>query len=192
MSREDATVHLKRIADALDAFLERQRIADLIAVAKESKMPLAPPGPRDEVLRFTPAQFKKYNYKGMKMSECPPRVLDEYARALNFFAEKEKAENKVIPKGKAAGKLQYLYTLATCGHARRWALDKRIKGEPEFTPPPERPVNRAMEEAFNGKSDGAADNPFDQPHDDASFEFGANAPQAESYDHGFSDDDEPL
>lgn len=82
----------------------------------------------DPEIRFTPHGWEGKNYKGCKMSQCPPDFLDLLAVAFDVFAERETDEKK---RG---------WKLKDASLARGWA--RRIRGEtPADQPPPDSDLN---------------------------------------------------
>jgi hypothetical protein len=75
----------------------------------------------DPELRFSPRDWSGDNYKGRKFSECPPALLDEVARSLDYFALKAEEKGETTSTGKPVAPLKK----KDAARARGWA--KRLR-----------------------------------------------------------------
>jgi hypothetical protein len=76
----------------------------------------------DEIIRFKPKDWTgSIDYKGSRMSLCPPEFLEQLALVYDYFAKKNDAENAVDAKGRPKS----FYDRRSAARARGWAARLR-------------------------------------------------------------------
>lgn len=72
-------------------------------------------------VKFMPRDWTGRSYKGRKMSDCPPELLDMVAETFDYFARKAEEAGEVTSSGKPVAP----YKRKDAARARGWA--KRIR-----------------------------------------------------------------
>jgi hypothetical protein len=136
MSMEDVQLEQLKMLRSIDATLKQMQAARKSAPASGGAA-VAPASDLDSQygdpeIRFNPRDWSGDSMKGRKMSACPAEFLDMYAEAKDYFAGKERAENKLTSSGKPA----FEYSLKDAARARGWSARIRA-GLVEQKPEPE-------------------------------------------------------
>lgn len=119
--------------------LAQQRTAQARAVAPK---PVATDrdlnGPYgDPIVKFMPRDWTGLAFKGRRMSECPPALLDMLAETFDYFAVQAETKNERANNGKPVAE----YKRADAARARGWA--KRMREGTHQAPQAEEPVAAA-------------------------------------------------
>jgi hypothetical protein len=78
----------------------------------------------DEVVRFKPKNWTgSTDYKGSRMSLCPPEFLDQLAEVYDYFAKKNEEQGAVDNQGRAKS----FYDVRSARRARGWAARLRAR-----------------------------------------------------------------
>ncbi len=75
----------------------------------------------DPEIKFMPRDWHGESYKGRRLSECPPDLLDQLAESFDYFGRRADEKGETTDKGKSVGD----YRRADAARARGWA--KRIR-----------------------------------------------------------------
>lgn len=81
----------------------------------------------DPVVKFIPRNWSgSQSFKGKRMSECPPALLDMLAETFDYFAGQAEAKNEMTDRGKPVAE----YKRADAARARGWAKRMRSGTHP--------------------------------------------------------------
>jgi hypothetical protein len=75
----------------------------------------------DELVKVKPRDWSGDDFKGTRMSLCPPAFLEQLALVYDYFAKKNDAENAVDAKGRPKS----FYDRRSAARARGWAARLR-------------------------------------------------------------------
>jgi hypothetical protein len=75
----------------------------------------------DELVKVKPRDWSGDDFKGTRMSLCPPAFLEQLALVYDYFAKKNDAENAVDAKGRPKS----FYDKRSAARARGWAARLR-------------------------------------------------------------------
>lgn len=119
MSNNNEAIELLRSIDAsLKQLVAQTRQAQPKPVASDRDLD----GPHgDQLIRFMPRDWTGPSFKGRRMSECPPELLDMVAETLDYFAEQAEKNDERTDAGKPTAP----YKRADAARARGWS--KRIR-----------------------------------------------------------------
>lgn len=127
---------LESIDRSLDSLVGLARKAGAVTVSDgpvhagdtELDLPAA-----DEIVRLKPKDWTgSTDYKGSRMSLCPPEFLDQLALVYDYFAKKNDEAGAVDAQGRAKS----FYDQRTARRARGWAARLRAAGGNETSVQP--------------------------------------------------------
>jgi hypothetical protein len=136
MSMEDVQLEQLKMLRSIDATL-KQILAARKSAPASGGAAVAPASDLDSQygdpeVRNDPRDWSGPSMKGRKLSECPADYLDMWAEMKDYFAGKERSENKMTSKGNPA----WEFSLKDAARARGWSARIRA-GLVEQKPEPE-------------------------------------------------------
>jgi hypothetical protein len=81
----------------------------------------------DELVKVKPRDWSGDDFKGTRMSQCPPAFLEQLALVYDYFAKKNDADGAVDAKGRPKS----FYDQRTARRARGWATRLRTQAGAE-------------------------------------------------------------
>lgn len=115
---EESLALLRRIAVAVEALAGASSVSGGGDVAPDRDLDSQYGNPE---VKFMPRDWTGRSYKGRKMSDCPPELLDMVAETFDYFARKAEDAGEVTSSGKPVAP----YKRKDAARARGWA--KRIR-----------------------------------------------------------------
>lgn len=115
---EEALALLRSIDASLKQLVARQQAAQPKAVASDRDLD-GKYG--DPPVKFMPRDWTGPSFVGLRMSECPPDLLDMLAETFDYFARKADEKDERTDKGKPVAE----FKRADAARARGWAARMR-------------------------------------------------------------------